>query len=131
MTKFSQTQFFVSQISLFLAPHNYSQVYCPNLYICLIFLPVILHSLYIFFALKVLVTTVVFSPLKWSFCNAAGPAYYVFHPQKGITIGLFFLTYQAFKNREGIVYQTNLAEWFKIWHLKQTKIWMIFTPPKW
>ena len=29
----------------------------------------------------------------------------------------FFLTYQAFKNREGIVYQTNLAEWFKIWHL--------------
>ena len=47
---------------------------------------------------------------------AAGPAYYVLHPQKGITI-FFFLTNQAFKNREGIVYQTNLAEWFKIWHL--------------
>ena len=39
----------------------------------------------------------------------AGPAYYVLHPQKGITIWLF-LTYQAFKNREGIVSQTNLAE---------------------
>ena len=41
---------------------------------------------------------------------AAGPAYYVLHPQKGITICLFFLTYQAFKKREGIVSQTNLAE---------------------
>ena len=41
--------------------------------------------------------------------KAAGPAYYVLHPQKGITICLF-LTYQAFKNREGIVSQTNLAE---------------------
>ena len=40
---------------------------------------------------------------------AAGPAYYVLHPQKGITICLF-LTYQAFKNREGVVSQTNLAE---------------------
>ena len=45
-----------------------------------------------------------------------GPAYYVLHPQKGITICVF-LTCQAFKNREGIVSQTNLAEWFKIWHL--------------
>ena len=44
---------------------------------------------------------------------AAGPAYYVLHPQKGITI-FVFLTYQAFKNREGIVSQTNLAEGFKI-----------------
>ena len=41
---------------------------------------------------------------------AAGPAYYVLHPQKGITIWIFFLTYQAFKNREGSVYQTNLVE---------------------
>ena len=41
--------------------------------------------------------------------TAARPAYYVLQPQKGITIWLF-LTYQAFKNREGIVYQTNLAE---------------------
>ena len=40
---------------------------------------------------------------------AAGPAYYVLHPQKGITICLF-LTYQTFKNREGIIPQTNLAE---------------------
>ena len=47
---------------------------------------------------------------------AAGPAYYVLHPQKGITICVF-LTYQAFKNQEGIVSQTNLAEGFKIWHL--------------
>ena len=48
--------------------------------------------------------------------NAAGPAYYVLHPQKGITICVF-LTYQAFKNREGIVSQTNLSEGLKIWHL--------------
>ena len=41
--------------------------------------------------------------------SAAGPAYYVLHPQKGITICLFFLTYQVFKNREDIVSQTNLA----------------------
>ena len=34
--------------------------------------------------------------------NAAGPAYYVLHPQKGITICVL-LTYQAFKNREGFV----------------------------
>ena len=33
---------------------------------------------------------------------AAGPAYYVLHPQKGITIGVF-LTYQAFKNRRQIL----------------------------
>jgi len=38
-----------------------------------------------------------------------GPAYYVLHPQKGITI-CPFLTYPAFKSREGIFSQTNLAE---------------------
>ena len=37
---------------------------------------------------------------------AAGPAYYA---QKGITIWPF-LTYQAFKNQEGIVSLTILAE---------------------
>ena len=42
--------------------------------------------------------------------SAAGPAHYVLHPLKGITIWLFFLTYQAFKNQEGIVYKTNLAD---------------------
>ena len=52
-----------------------------------------------------------------SFPNAAGPAYYVLHPQRGKLPFTFCLTYQAFKNREGIVSQTNLAEWFKIWHL--------------
>ena len=49
------------------------------------------------------------SKVSGATANAAGPAYYVLHPQKGITICLF-LTYQAFKNREGIVSQTNLAE---------------------
>ena len=34
--------------------------------------------------------------------SAAGPAYYVLHPQKGITICLF-LTYQVFRNREVII----------------------------
>ena len=38
--------------------------------------------------------------------TTAGPAYYVLHPQKGITICVF-LTYQAFKNRKGIVSQTK------------------------
>ena len=39
--------------------------------------------------------------------DAAWPAYYfALHPQKGITICVF-LTYQAFKNREGIVSQPN------------------------
>ena len=40
----------------------------------------------------------------------------IMYPQKGITI-CHCLTYQAFKDREGIVSQTNLAEWYKIWHL--------------
>ena len=61
--------------------------------------------------------------------KAAGPAYYVLHPQKGITICVF-LTDQVFKNREGIVSQTNLA-WlsdlrFDTYEWKQTKIWMIY-----
>ena len=43
----------------------------------------------------------------------AGPAYYVLHAQKGITICLF-VTYQAFKNREGIISRKILAEWLKI-----------------
>ena len=46
--------------------------------------------------------------------SAAGPAYYVLHPQKGITICVF-LTYQAFKNREGIVSRKNLAEGLQIY----------------
>ena len=33
---------------------------------------------------------------------AAVPDYYVLHPRKGFTIWLF-LTYQAFKNPEGII----------------------------
>ena len=45
---------------------------------------------------------------------AGGPAYYVLHPQKGITICVF-LTYQAFKNREGIVSRKNLAEGLQIY----------------
>ena len=46
--------------------------------------------------------------------STAGPAYYVLHPQKGITICVF-LTYQAFKNREGIVSRKNLAEGLQIY----------------
>ena len=46
--------------------------------------------------------------------SAGGPAYYLLHPQKGIAICLFFLTYQAFKNREGIISRKILAEWLKI-----------------
>ena len=46
--------------------------------------------------------------------NSGGPAYYVLHPQKGIAIWIFLKTYQAFKSREGIVFQTYLADWFKI-----------------
>ena len=38
-----------------------------------------------------------------------GPAYYVLHPQKGVTI-CRFLTYQAFKNREGII-SRNHSYW--------------------
>jgi len=38
-----------------------------------------------------------------------GPAYYVLYPQGGITICIF-LTYPAFKSREGIIYQQILAE---------------------
>ena len=46
--------------------------------------------------------------------TAGGPAYYVLlHPQKDITIWIF-LTYQAFKSREGIISQKILAEWLKI-----------------
>ena len=45
---------------------------------------------------------------------AGGPAYYVLHPQKGITICLFFLTYQAFKNREGIISRKILTEGLQI-----------------
>ena len=37
-------------------------------------------------------------------------------PKKALPFA-FFLTYQAFKTWEGIVSQTNLAEWFKIWNL--------------
>ena len=40
---------------------------------------------------------------------AGGPAYYVLHPLKGITI-FHFLTYQG---KEGIFSPTNLAEWFR------------------
>ena len=40
--------------------------------------------------------------------TTGGPAYYVLHPQKGITI--FFLPYQAFKSREGIISPANLVE---------------------
>ena len=39
--------------------------------------------------------------------KAGGPAYYVLHSQKVLPFA-FFLTYQAFKNWEGIVSQTNL-----------------------
>ena len=50
-------------------------------------------------------------------CNptiiAGGPAYYVLHPQKGITICLF-LTYQAFRNREGIISRKILTEGLQI-----------------
>ena len=48
-------------------------------------------------------------------------------PKKVLLFAFFFLTYKAFKSREGIFSQTSLAEWFKIGHLwKQTRIWMIF-----
>ena len=48
------------------------------------------------------------------FLYAGGPAYYVLlyivlYPKKGITICVL-LTYHAFKTREGIVSQANLAE---------------------
>ena len=39
--------------------------------------------------------------------KAGGPAYYVLHSQKVLPFAFFF-TYQAFKNWEGIVSQTNL-----------------------
>ena len=45
--------------------------------------------------------------------STGGPAYYVLHPQKGITICLF-LTYQAFINREGIIYRKILTEGLQI-----------------
>ena len=44
---------------------------------------------------------------------AGGPAYYVLHPQKGITICLF-LTYQAFRNREWIISRKIIIEGLQI-----------------
>ena len=44
---------------------------------------------------------------------AGGPAYYVLHPQKGITIA-FFKTYQAFINWEGIISRKILTEGLQI-----------------
>ena len=41
---------------------------------------------------------------------AAGPAYYVLHPQKVLPFVFFFLTYQAFKSREGIVSPKHLVK---------------------
>ena len=45
--------------------------------------------------------------------TTGGPAYYVLHPQKGFTICLF-LTYQAFRNREGIISRKILTEGLQI-----------------
>ena len=45
--------------------------------------------------------------------NAAGPENNVLHPQKGITIW-DFLTYQAFKSREGIISRKIHTERLKI-----------------
>ena len=41
----------------------------------------------------------------------------MYYTPNKVLLFAFFLTYQAFNNQEGIVSQTNLAEWFKIWHL--------------
>ena len=40
------------------------------------------------------------------------------------TYHLHFFIYQAFKGREGIFFQINLAEWFKIGH-KQKYEWSL------
>ena len=50
---------------------------------------------------------------KGRFTNAAGPENNVLHPQKGITIW-DFLTYQAFKSREGIISRKIHTERLKI-----------------
>ena len=52
-------------------------------------------------------------PFVTDIFNAGGPAYYVLHPQKGITIYLFW-TYQAFRNREGIISRKNFTEGLQI-----------------
>ena len=41
----------------------------------------------------------------------------MYYTPKKVLPFAFFLTCQASKNREEIVSQTNLAEWFKFWHL--------------
>ena len=46
--------------------------------------------------------------------NAGGPAYYVLHPQKGITIRIFFLTYQAFIKWEGSISRKILTQGLQI-----------------
>ena len=61
---------------------------------------------------------------------AAGQAYYVLHPQKDITICIF-LTYQAFKSLEGVVFRQILLSslsdlWLDTYEWKQTKMWILF-----
>ena len=60
---------------------------------------------------------VTFTNTAQIFFPAAGPAYHVLHPAKGITICRFLLNYQTFKSRERIFSQKNLAAWFNIGHL--------------
>ena len=48
---------------------------------------------------------------------AARPGLFCLHPQKGITICVFFLTYYAFIFREEIASRKNIAEKFKIGNL--------------
>ena len=50
--------------------------------------------------------------MMWLY-TAAGPEKNVLHPPKGITIW-DFLTYQAFKSREGIISRKILTEQLKI-----------------
>ena len=53
--------------------------------------------------------------IYWTYCSWA--SLLCITPPKRYYHLAFLKTYQAFKNREGKVYQKNLAEWFKIWHL--------------
>ena len=64
---------------------------------------------------------------KATTASAGGPAYYVLHPQKGITICLF-LTYQAFETgKESFLRQILLSDLrFDTYEWKQTNICMIF-----
>ena len=107
------------------------QVYDGRMTIYTVFYTAIHLSFIVYFSKYNIAKSITF-PSVWVVWKCSWASLLCITPQKGITISVF-LTYQAFKNREGIVTQINLAEWFNIgtYEWKQTKIWMIFKLKSW